>query len=314
MKLGLTFESLAAVVGLAGAGPGHVGTPGEFWLTDVAKAAGVGRREAKRALNAYVAGHPEEGRAGKEGAVLTIERSDFPDGVEITRSAVGEIIARRIGLGRFAVRPVRPAPEPKKRKVTVMQHAWREERGGRSVRSVEGGGLMAKACCQTEGCNTTEEIRFRQLPGPSEIEAKFIQKGWSFDRTHCPEHNRRHHPRKDPTMATQPLRTSPAAIAAQAKMFGLLQQHFDADTGTYAPGWSDGKIAEQTGLAHDLVTGVRAEAFGELKEPPEVAQLAADIATVEALLTEQENATRGTREMVEGLKIKLAEVRRKFAA
>lgn len=296
--------------------PGHVGTPGEFWLADVAKAGGVSRRDAKRALEFYVAANPEAGRTSDEGATLTIEKDDFPEGTEITRAAVGELIARRIGLGRFAVRTSAPAPapEPKKRKVTQMQHSWRAQQNGRSVKSVEGGAVMARACCQTPDCRTSEEIRFRQLPGPAEIEAKFIQKGWSFDRTHCPEHNRRHHPRKDHQMATHATRTSPAAIAAQAKMFGMLQTHFDPDAGTYAAGWSDAKIADQTGLALDLVSGVRAEAFGELKEPPELAQLASDISAVESLLIEQESSVRGTRDMVEGLKIKLAEARRKFAA
>jgi hypothetical protein len=85
-----------------------------------------------------------------------------------------------------------------------------------------------------------------------------------------------------PTFATP----TPAAIAAQAKMFGLLQTHFDPESGTFDAGWSDKKIAEDCRLSADLVVAVRKQTFGELRVPSEVAQLTADIEALDALLTE----------------------------
>jgi hypothetical protein len=79
---------------------------------------------------------------------------------------------------------------------------------------------------------------------------------------------------------------SPAAIAAQAKMFGLIQTHFDAETGTYGQGYSDAKIAEECRLSVDLVAAVRKQTFGDLKVPAEVAQLTADLDALESLLEE----------------------------
>src|SRR3546814_7661352 len=50
---------------------------------------------------------------------------------------------------------------------------------------------------------------------------------------------------------------SPAAMKAQAEMFQLLSLHFDGETGRYAKGWSDGKIASTTGIAVEMVTAFR---------------------------------------------------------
>lgn len=104
--------------------------------------------------------------------------------------------------------------------------------------------------------------------------------------------------------------TSPAAIAAQAKMFGLLQTHFDAEKGCYLNGYSDKKIAEETGVAPDLVAGVRSQAFGEIKEPAEIAQLASDIDVLASLI---EETVAPLRTELAALKTRLAEVRKKFA-
>lgn len=85
-------------------------------------------------------------------------------------------------------------------------------------------------------------------------------------------------------MATNP---TPGAIKAQAKMFNLLSLHFNPDEGRYAKGWSDKKVADDTGMAADLVASFRVEAFGELKEPAEVSALRSEISALENLVVEQ---------------------------
>lgn len=263
---------------------------------DVAKAAGVSRKAARRAIEAFCAEH-EDGRSELDGATLTFGADDFPDPTTQTRAQMARLVAERLCIGRFAIkkrvaeRAARLPAKPKEnRRMSTMQHPWKVEKHGRSVRSQEGGAILATLTCSK--CPETLSIRFRQLCGSTDMDRKFEQQGWAVDPAKCPDHNRRNHsPRKDqPMAASAPAVThpspSPAAIAAQAKMFGLLQMHFDPETGVYGSGYSDAKIAEECRLAVDLVAGVRREAFGELKVPAEVAQLNADIAALESLLEE----------------------------
>src|SRR3546814_1283314 len=71
-------------------------------------------------------------------------------------------------------------------------------------------------------------------------------------------------------------------MKAQAEMFQLLSLHFDGETGRYAKGWSDGKIASTTGIAVEMVTAFRVAGFGELKEAPEIVAIRAEIASLES--------------------------------
>lgn len=262
---------------------------------DVAKAARVSRKAARRAVEAFCAAS-EDGRSDLNGATVTLDSSGVPDPATQTRAQMAVIVAEKIGIGRFGLKKriaeraaTRPPRKPKENRMGSQQHPWRIEKHGRSTKAQEGGAVLATLTCSK--CPTAHTIRFRQLCGGVEMDAKFKQQGWAVDPAKCPTHNRHNHqPHKEPTkMATAPTapaKTSPAAIAAQAKMFGLLQMHFNPDTGVYGSGYTDRKIAEECGLAVELVAGVRAQAFGELKVPAEVAQLTADIEALESLLNE----------------------------
>jgi hypothetical protein len=285
-------------------------------IQDIARAARVSTKEAKRQVDQYAAHRPKPTQYGVR---LTVDGDDIPPPSELTRAEMATILARRMGIGRFAISKkiaeraaTAPPGKPREKQVGVEQHPWKLETHGRSVRSVAGGGVMAKLTCSR--CPAVFDIKFRQLPGSAEIDRKFIQHGWAVDPAKCPEHNPRHHPKKDSAMNTLAAKTSPAAIAAQAKMFGLLQSHFDVQVGRYLSGQSDAGIAKACGLAVELVAAIRAQVFGELKEPPEIAALAADLATLEGLLTDHETTTRNLRDMLEGSKLKLAELRATFTA
>lgn len=266
---------------------------GQMTSWDVAKVAGVTRKEAKRAIDAYCAA-VEGAVANPDGAMMTFDAREMPDPSTVNRAQLATYVARKIGLGRFGLKQriaerakAKPA-KPKEKRVSTMQHPWKDGRHGRAMKTQEGGAVLATLSCSR--CLATDQIRFRQLCGSDDMDRKFAQKGWAVDPAKCPEHNRRNHqPRKDnkmPDSATKFASPTPAAIAAQAKMFGLLQTHFDPDTGTYGGGYSDAKIAEECRLSVDLVAGVRTQAFGELKVPNEVAQLVADMDALEQLLTE----------------------------
>lgn len=109
-------------------------------------------------------------------------------------------------------------------------------------------------------------------------------------------------------MASKP---TPAAMKAQANMFALLTTNFDSEAGTFTPGWSDAKVATDTGLAVEHVTEFSRAAFGELKEPSEVRALRDDINALDALAKEQAGSIQ---QEVASLRSRLAELSRRWAA
>jgi hypothetical protein len=288
---------------------------GVLTSSDVAKAAGVSRKAAKRAIDAFCAAH-DEGRLESNGATVTLP-GKAPDPATQTRAEMARIVAERLCIGRFALKQriaeraaTRPPAKPKEKRVTNHRHPWLAGKHGREAHSQQGGTVVATLTCSK--CTATDSITFRQLCDANEMDRKFGQRGWSVDPAKCPDHNRRNHSCKETkTMATEAptfAAPSPAAIAAQAKMFGLLQMHFDPETGTYGSGYSDAKVAADCRLSVDMVAAVRKEAFGDLKVPSE-AQLNADIAALESLL---EEATAPIRSELASLKRRVADCCKKF--
>lgn len=106
-------------------------------------------------------------------------------------------------------------------------------------------------------------------------------------------------------MAAPAPKLSAATMKAQAETVQLLSLHFDGDAGRYAAGWSDDKIAKDTGMAPDFVREMRLAAFGELREPEEVTRLRADIDALDQLAREQNSAIR---EAIHGLRAELARI------
>lgn len=268
---------------------------GRLTSYDVAKVAGVSRKAARRAIDAFVA-KQEGAPVNPDGATLTFESGEVPHPSTQTREQMARIVAAKIGIGRFGIKKrvaeraaARPPAKPKEKRVSTQQHPWKDGRHGRSIKAQPGGAVIATLTCSR--CDESHSIRFRQLCNGGDMDKKFAQHGWAVDPAKCPTHNRRNHqPRKEISMPDAAAPTfaapTPAAIAAQGKMVALLQLHFDPDTGTYGGGYSDAKIAEECRLCVDLVAGVREQAFGKLKVPGEVAQLTADIEALDQLLAE----------------------------
>jgi hypothetical protein len=154
-------------------------------------------------------------------------------------------------------------------------------RSYRSSRDSTGTTFLYFLACSK--CEARGERRQRSLMPPDQVDKKFMQVGWSLDPHICPACAVRAAQEK----ADMTSKPSPAAIKAQAKMFSLLATHFDGTAGAYGQGWSDQKIATDTGLTVDLVAEVRRETFGELQLPPEVLSLQRDVGALEALAREQ---------------------------
>ena len=189
--------------------------------------------------------------------------------------------------------------------MTARTHPWKIGTGGRAIRSVERGHQIATLTC---GCGATKDIRFRELAGADQIDQKFRRAGWLLDPSKCQACA--HPPKaKETTLSATP---SPAAIRSQATMFRLISDHFDVEAGRYAEGWSDDKIAKDTGLSAQTVAAFRTEAFGAIKEPAEIAALAADIATFDGMLVEAAGTVEGLKTELAAMKQRLAELRRKY--
>ena len=88
------------------------------------------------------------------------------------------------------------------------------------------------------------------------------------------------------------------AIKAQAAMFRLIDEHFDAERGSYAAGYDDARIAKESGLALAMVTAFRREGFGKLRETPDLASIRADVASIRKMLWRDRGAAgQGDRRM-----------------
>lgn len=283
---------------------------GRLLISDIARAARVSPKQAKRDVEAYCDERDDRSHRAPHGA--TLEVGDFvPDPSTLTRAEMAVMVARQIGIGRFgimqrAAERAAARPKPEENPVTARTHPWKIGTGGRAIRAAERGHQIATLTC---GCGATKDIRFRELAGADQIDQKFRRAGWLLDPSKCQACA--HPPKaKETPLSTTP---SPAAIRSQATMFRLLTDHFDADAGRFAEGWSDDKIAKDTGLSAQTVAAFRTEAFGAIKEPAEIAALAADIATFDGMLIEAAGTVEGLKTELGAMKQRLAELRRKYA-
>lgn len=344
MKLDDRFGAAAAVA-FVQANRGTIADckDGMLTLVDIAKAARRSPKAAKRAIEQHISAGGD-GVAERAGVTLTLDSAVAPS--EMTRAEVGRIVAEMVGLIKPRQALGRLSPDPKVGRaipikrlaaeaertgypVEVLRpdlnpaeiemakghprgHLYRDEVGGRSVTTrpegQSGHSIVARLRCLTRGCRRTGEVKVRKLCGPDELDRKFRQQRWDLDPCKCPACKA---PKQAPPQEEEMAQPTPKAVMAQARMFNLISTHFDAESGCYGGGYSDAKIAEETGLATDLVAAVRAETFGPLKVPPELQKLTDDIAALEGLLDE---ALTPIRTELANLKTRVAEARRKFAA
>lgn len=194
-----------------------------------------------------------------------------------------------------------------------MKHrgcSYRAGLRGRSMTTRPGvGGVTTTAHLQCSRCPAKGSRPCKTDQTPQKLDAAFRHAGWRLDPHVCPDCQQKEaKPKERNVSAAKP---SPAAMKAQVQMFTLLSAWFDADKGAYATGWSDQRVAKETGLAVELVVEYRRTGFGELKEPSEIAALRSDINALEAL--QRESAASFAQGLAE-LRAKLARVSERFAA
>ena len=75
---------------------------------------------------------------------------------------------------------------------------------------------------------------------------------------------------------TPDITPTPSARASRAEAVTAIVSYFNVAEGRYEDGWSDARIAKETGLPEDFVAKRRNEDFGPIKEPKEFAELRAE--------------------------------------
>lgn len=73
------------------------------------------------------------------------------------------------------------------------------------------------------------------------------------------------------------------------KVFAALEDNFDAEKGEYLHGYSDERIAKETGISIDGVKKYRIDGFGKLRAPTELDSLKREVEELQELFLKFEN-------------------------
>lgn len=79
------------------------------------------------------------------------------------------------------------------------------------------------------------------------------------------------------------MATTAGASAAIRKVFQLLEDNFDDQEGRYKNGYSDERIAKETGLSITAIHDHRVGAFGKIKPPSELKALRTELEELQRL-------------------------------
>lgn len=146
------------------------------------------------------------------------------------------------------------------------------------------GGVVARLSCSQCSCTVTWDTGGK--PPPERIPKHFIGRQWKVAKKPiCPDCQKQAQKEKPVSdLKSQPLAVIPqlqavptnAARAARAEAVTAIVTYFNASEGRYEEGWSDDRIAKETGLPVDWVKKRRDEDFGPLKEPGEFVEVRAE--------------------------------------
>lgn len=129
---------------------------------------------------------------------------------------------------------------------------------------------------------------------PNAISKKMLNAGWTFgNHLLCPDHpqgRKKTRPQPETEESTDmpaippPLpkgdstqASSDAAKRAHRLVMMALEDYYDEKAKAYKPGWSDAKIATDTGASAAHVKQTRESYFGPLGEPPELTKIKQEV-------------------------------------
>lgn len=102
---------------------------------------------------------------------------------------------------------------------------------------------------------------------------------------------------------------TPLAGKALRKVNELLETHFDEADGIFKNGFSDDKIAKETGISLNAIREYRISAFGKLKPPSEFHLIQQQLNELETLYLQTEQQMKNG---LKDLKAVMANMKRKF--
>lgn len=151
------------------------------------------------------------------------------------------------------------------------------------------GGVSARVECKC--CGVHEDWGLTKVPPPDIIHKHFKTKGWEITkRPTCPicQTAKKRKPEMTKPATVTPISgavsASPVAApsadakAARREAHDRIAVYFDIANGSYTDGYSDQRIAEETGVAVAWVKQRREEEFGPIKTPREFSELLDQIA------------------------------------
>lgn len=145
-----------------------------------------------------------------------------------------------------------------------------------------GRGVILEIPCT--GGHTAEHTLDRMLP-PDAMPRQLAQRGWRIARRKatCPDCvTKETTTMPEPTAITAPQEreATPDAKRVHRTVMEALMSVYDDDAKRYTGGYTDAKVAEETGAALAYVAKVREDYFGPIAEPAEIVALREDYAAV----------------------------------
>lgn len=176
-----------------------------------------------------------------------------------------------------------------------------------SVRTHARGVIITLPC---KGGDHDVEYPMEKMLPPDALKRQLANRGWTTGkRLTCPEHNRREKP--DMPEAAQPAVVTPAAgMTPDARkvhraVMEALMSVYDDDGKRYTAGYTDTKVAEETGAAVEYVRKTREEFFGPVAVPPEFTALRGEL---DALTASIASARRDMATIRQNAEAKIAEL------
>lgn len=198
-----------------------------------------------------------------------------------------------------------------------------------------------KAWAVTCECGVTEYHNWKATMPPEALNKFIQQQGWQLDLREppkCPACIQKRRKAKrgveemaqtitceapEPQPAAEPA-PEPAAqgvteIAINPKLlrsvYSKLEEAFDEEARRYVRGWSDDRVARETGASLDFVQKIRREAYGPIEPDPAVIEIKAKIGDLQKSLKQVEDfILNETQRRLEPIQFQLAKAMEALAA
>lgn len=129
------------------------------------------------------------------------------------------------------------------------------------------------------------DVEVRANLHPNGVAKQMLNAGWTVGRRLvCPDCNNKS--KKAATMSETIDRSPPSDAAKKAHrlMMMALEDYYDEANKRYKPGYSDAKIAEETGASEAHVKKTREEYFGPLGQPVELEAVKSELSALQAMM------------------------------